>query len=85
MQNNPLKPIWVNKKKEPLKFEQAKKPYKIFVATPVHSEVSLHYTQALLEFQNSEFRIAVYVYEISEIRPTKLVLFHRRNIIDTNG
>ena len=51
MQNNPLKPIWVNKKKEPLKFEQAKKPYKIFVATPVHSEVSLHYTQALLEFQ----------------------------------
>ena len=51
MQNNPLKPIWGNKKKEPLKFEQAKKPYKIFVATPVHSEVSLHYTQALLEFQ----------------------------------
>ena len=51
MQNNPLKPIWVNKKKEPLTLEQAKKPYKIFVATPVHSEVSLHYTQALLEFQ----------------------------------
>ena len=27
------------------------KPYSIFVATPVHSECSIHYTQALLEFQ----------------------------------
>tara|TARA_R100001086_G_scaffold12559_2_gene6503 strand:+ start:11673 stop:12500 length:828 start_codon:yes stop_codon:yes gene_type:complete len=51
MQNDPTKPIWVNKTPQPLKLEQAKKPYRIFVATPVHSEVSLHYTQALLEFQ----------------------------------
>jgi hypothetical protein len=25
--------------------------YKIYVATPVHSECSIHYTQALLKFQ----------------------------------
>ena len=41
MQNDPTKPIWVNKTPQPLKLEQAKKPYRIFVATPVHSEVSL--------------------------------------------
>ena len=28
-----------------------KSSYSIFVATPVHSECSIHYTQALLEFQ----------------------------------
>lgn len=46
---DPSKPIWVEKPQ--LKFKQAKKDYSIFVATPVHSDVSLHYTQALLEFQ----------------------------------
>ena len=31
------------------------KKYSIFVATPVHSEVSIHYTQALIEFQQECF------------------------------
>jgi len=44
MQNN--EPIWINKKPE----SSSKKPI-IYVATPVHSEVSVHYTQALLSFQ----------------------------------
>jgi len=42
---DPAKPIWVKKK------HTYDKPYSIFVATPVHSDVSLHYAQALLEFQ----------------------------------
>jgi hypothetical protein len=42
------KPIWIN--------QQSKVPNVsslpcIFVATPVHSECSIHYTQALLKFQ----------------------------------
>jgi hypothetical protein len=42
------KPIWIN--------QQSKVPNintlpSIFVATPVHSECSIHYTQALLSFQ----------------------------------
>ena len=37
------KPIWFNKPKEPT--------IKLYVATPVHSECSIHYTQALLKFQ----------------------------------
>jgi hypothetical protein len=42
------KPIWIN--------QQPKVPNVstlpcIFVATPVHSECSIHYTQALLKFQ----------------------------------
>ena len=32
------------------------KPYSIFVATPVHSECSIHYTQALLELQKLTFK-----------------------------
>ena len=27
------------------------KKYDVFVGTPVHSDVSIHYTQALIEFQ----------------------------------
>ena len=38
---NPNKPIWLKKER----------PLSIFVATPVHSDVSMHYTQTLLEFQ----------------------------------
>ena len=34
-----------------VKLELEKAPYSVFVATPVHSECSIHYTQALLEFQ----------------------------------
>ena len=52
MRNDPAKPLWKNQTPtKPLNLQEAKKPYSIFVATPVHSEVSLHYTQALLEFQ----------------------------------
>ena len=43
---DPSKPIWINK--ETSKLED--KPI-IFVATPVHSECSIHFTQALLSFQ----------------------------------
>jgi len=42
----------------------AKKPQndvEIFVGTPVHSEVSIHYTQALLEFQQACFKEKVKV------------------------
>ena len=48
-----IKPLWVKSKE--------KSPYSVFVATPVHSEVSIHYTQALLEFQKKcvEKKIAV--------------------------
>jgi len=48
------KPIWVNKKELP-KLEIEVKPYSIFVATPVHSDVSIHFTQSLLEFQKDCF------------------------------
>jgi hypothetical protein len=51
MKNN--KPIWFNKTGAVTEInigtQQSK--YTIFVATPVHSEVSIHYTQALLKFQ----------------------------------
>jgi len=40
------KPIWINKKP----VSSNGKPV-IFVATPVHSECSIHYTQSLLKFQ----------------------------------
>jgi hypothetical protein len=46
---DPSKPIWFNKPKEYKKFS-------IFVATPVHSEVSIHFTQACLEFQKQCMR-----------------------------
>ena len=39
------KAIWFNKEEEKLN------KHSIFVATPVHSEVSIHYTQSLLELQ----------------------------------
>ena len=40
-------PLWANKKENDIE---------IFVATPVHSECSIHYTQALLEFQQACFK-----------------------------
>ena len=40
MQNN--QPIWMNKDV---------KPIRLFVGTPVHSDVSMHYTQTMLELQ----------------------------------
>ena len=39
MQNN--KPIWLKKEQ----------PISLFVATPVHSDVSMHYAQTMLELQ----------------------------------
>jgi len=47
---DPSKPIWINKPTE-IKKESVKGTPKIFVATPVHSEASIHYVQALLQFQ----------------------------------
>jgi hypothetical protein len=43
------KPLWFKPKEK--KVDQGYKPYNIFLATPVHSDVSIHYAQALLEFQ----------------------------------
>ncbi|MGB0897262.1 MAG: hypothetical protein ACPGRW_08065 [Flavobacteriaceae bacterium] len=48
-------PIWFNKKEGTTEINLSPSPYKIFVATPVHSEVSIHYTQALLKFQQDCF------------------------------
>ena len=42
-------PLWVE---EPEDY----KNFQLFVATPVHSEVSIHYTQALIEFQQMCFK-----------------------------
>ena len=38
------------------KLEKEQSPHKIFVGTPVHSDCSIHYTQALLEFQQACFK-----------------------------
>jgi hypothetical protein len=43
------KPLWVKPKEQ--KLATGYKPYNIFLATPVHSDVSIHYAQSLLEFQ----------------------------------
>ena len=48
MKNN--EPIWFNNNVTKIDIGTVSN-YKIFVATPVHSEVSIHYTQALLKFQ----------------------------------
>ena len=40
----------------PAKLELEKSPYKIFVATPVHDQCSIHYAQGLLEFQQLCFK-----------------------------
>ena len=55
MQNqDPSKPLWFKKPLPKLELGSVK-PYSIFLATPVHSECSIHYTQALLEFQRDCF------------------------------
>ena len=56
MQNN--KPIWFNgneNTKEIKLGQQLKTSKKIFVATPCHSEASIHYIQSLLVFQQECF------------------------------
>jgi len=45
---DPSKPIWVKPKVE----SNSTLPC-IYLATPVHSECSIHYTQALLSFQQA--------------------------------
>tara|TARA_R110000822_G_scaffold193552_3_gene332004 strand:- start:19 stop:861 length:843 start_codon:yes stop_codon:yes gene_type:complete len=49
------KPIWINEK------TKVENPIRIFVATPVHSEVSVHYVQALLSFQKDMMRAGIEV------------------------
>ena len=44
-----IEPLWKENKDQ-------FKDIEIFVATPVHSEVSIHYTQALIEFQQECFQ-----------------------------
>jgi len=46
-----IEPLWKNNNSK-----EEIKPYSIFVATPVHSECSIHYTQALLELQKLAFQ-----------------------------
>ena len=48
---DPSKPIWFDKNINERVIDISGPKYKIFVATPVHSECSIHYTQALLKFQ----------------------------------
>jgi len=48
---DPSKPIWFNKNSNEKGIDISGPKYRIFVATPVHSECSIHYTQALLKFQ----------------------------------
>jgi len=45
---DPTKPIWINK---PVINNTVNKKPVIFVATPVHDQCSIHYTQSLLKFQ----------------------------------
>ena len=47
-----ITPLWKNKPSSKLNIT----PYSIFVATPVHSECSIHYAQGLLEFQKLCFQ-----------------------------
>jgi len=45
---DPSKPLWFN---QPNREEPKLKKFSIFVATPCHSDVSIHYFQACLDFQ----------------------------------
>ena len=48
---DPNKPSGLKKEKKIETHKFKPKKFSIFVATPVHSEVSIHYFQACLEFQ----------------------------------
>ena len=65
---NPNKPIWFNEdtyqtiqqsntRTEVIDLSEPadRSPWRIMVCTPVHSECSIHYTQALLKFQQDCF------------------------------
>ena len=56
-----IEPLW---KENPDQY----KDFEIFVATPVHSEVSIHYTQALIEFQQDICRAPAGALQISQGR-----------------
>ena len=43
-----ITPLWKTQKDEFTKYD-------VFLGTPVHSDVSIHYTQALIEFQKECF------------------------------
>ena len=45
------KPIWFKTEKNDFTAKLKEPETRIYVATPVHSECSIHYTQALLKFQ----------------------------------
>src|SRR5210317_43076 len=47
-----ITPLWKNKPSSKVD----KSPHSIFVATPVHSDCSIHYAQGLLEFQKLCFQ-----------------------------
>ena len=51
-------PMWKTDtgQRPPVKLELQKSPYRIFVATPVHDQCSIHYAQGLLEFQQLCFK-----------------------------
>ena len=54
---NPNKPIWFEKQNTVETIDlsdpqpESKSPWKIMVCTPCHSDTSMHYTQAVLKFQ----------------------------------
>tara|TARA_R110002012_G_scaffold306196_1_gene510725 strand:- start:24 stop:842 length:819 start_codon:yes stop_codon:yes gene_type:complete len=51
---DPSKPIWFDKKTKTVEITNKKNSF--FVATPVHSDVSIHYLQACLDFQKECFK-----------------------------
>jgi len=50
---DPSKPIWFKTETSDFTTKLKDPETKIYVATPVHSECSIHYTQALLKFQQA--------------------------------
>jgi hypothetical protein len=48
---DPSKPIWINPNPKATPEQKNSDLPRIFLATPVHSECSIHYTQSLLKFQ----------------------------------
>jgi len=59
MQNH--EPIWFNNEPRPTELGTDFSKYAIMVATPVHSDVSIHYAQSLLELQKWCFKNKVKV------------------------